>query len=204
MRNYNSPPPIKNSRRRLLLVDREVLPEGYTRLEYLESNGSQYVDTGYYGTNNTRIVIDAIVVSYTNSYSLICGDITDKTKAISINTNATSNVVSRFGSSSVYNGYVISLGSRNVFEISNEGTKLNGELTSTWDSVSDFTTSGTLHVFQGNGSTNNAVYKLYSLDIFENNVVVKRFIPCTNASGYKGMYDLVTQVFYPLQGTIMV
>ena len=34
-------------------------PDGYTRLEYLESTGTQYIDTGYVPINTTKWVLDA-------------------------------------------------------------------------------------------------------------------------------------------------
>lgn len=58
------------------------------------------------------------------------------------------------------------------------------------------------------GSNNNGTaaemdggYRLYWLQINDNNQLVRNFIPCTNAEGTAGMYDLVNSVFYPNAGT---
>ena len=34
-----------------------ILPEGYTQIEYIEGTGTQYIDTGYYGTQNSGAYI---------------------------------------------------------------------------------------------------------------------------------------------------
>ena len=38
------------------------LPDGYTRLEYIQSSGTQYIDTGIKGNQNIKVDIDFIVV----------------------------------------------------------------------------------------------------------------------------------------------
>lgn len=49
----------------------EPLPDGYTTIEYIESTGTQHIDTGYYWTSeNTKIEMDATVVSNGASQSL--------------------------------------------------------------------------------------------------------------------------------------
>ena len=35
-----------------------ALPSGYTQYEYIESSGTQYIDTGFKPNQNTRTVID--------------------------------------------------------------------------------------------------------------------------------------------------
>ena len=43
------------------------LPSGYTRLEYIESTGAQYIDTGYHlNSNNEKIEMK---FRYTESFS---------------------------------------------------------------------------------------------------------------------------------------
>ena len=60
---------------RMGLVDKwkksEYLPEGYTTIEYIESTGTQHIDTQYYWTSeNTKIEMDAVVISNGASQSL--------------------------------------------------------------------------------------------------------------------------------------
>lgn len=48
-------------------------PSGYTRLEYLESTGTQYTDTGITPTSNTKTVLDCILPTTSNGSYYICG-----------------------------------------------------------------------------------------------------------------------------------
>ena len=41
------------------------LPSGYTELEYIESTGTQYIDTGLKGNLNTKVEIDMQIPEYT-------------------------------------------------------------------------------------------------------------------------------------------
>ena len=43
--------------------------------------------------------------------------------------------------------------------------------------------------------------KLYSCDIYDNDVLVRDFVPCKNPSGVIGLYDVVNGVFYQNAGT---
>ena len=43
------------------------LPSGYKRLEYIQSTGTQYIDTGFKPNNNTRVVMDLL---YTGNESI--------------------------------------------------------------------------------------------------------------------------------------
>ena len=43
-------------------LEQHVLPSGYTQVDYIESSGTQYIDTGVNADNNLRVVLD---ISYT-------------------------------------------------------------------------------------------------------------------------------------------
>ena len=38
--------------------DKKTLPEGYTLLKYIESSGTQYINTGFNPNQNTRLLMD--------------------------------------------------------------------------------------------------------------------------------------------------
>ena len=45
------------------------------------------------------------------------------------------------------------------------------------------------------------VGRLYSCKIYDNNALIRDLIPCTNASGAAGLYDIVNGIFYGNAGT---
>ena len=46
---------------------KDLLPSGYLPLEYIESTGTQYINTGFKPTNNTSIETKILYKSVTNS-----------------------------------------------------------------------------------------------------------------------------------------
>ena len=49
------------------------LPKGYTELEYLESSGTQYIDTGFNANQDTQVVMDCTLLSNTTSAAAFFG-----------------------------------------------------------------------------------------------------------------------------------
>lgn len=64
------------NRRRLMLQNAQAygeLPQGYTALEYIQSSGTQYIDTGHKLTQDSDITIDFMIVGRKNRYAGILG-----------------------------------------------------------------------------------------------------------------------------------
>ena len=50
--------------------DQIILPDGYTECEYLESTGTQYIDTGYYSNSETRTILEfSYIMTNNDQYS---------------------------------------------------------------------------------------------------------------------------------------
>ena len=49
------------------------LPSGYTQVEYIQSSGTQYINTGYTPNNNTRIVCKVSGYPATNTNQTLYG-----------------------------------------------------------------------------------------------------------------------------------
>lgn len=49
------------------------LPEGYKELEYIESTGTQYIDTGFTPNQDTRVVMDVQFLSVPSAHSALFG-----------------------------------------------------------------------------------------------------------------------------------
>lgn len=59
--------------RRIVLEDSEqsTLPEGYTALEYIQSSGTQYIDTGRKLTQDSDITIDFKLINNNKSVGIL-------------------------------------------------------------------------------------------------------------------------------------
>lgn len=179
------------------------LPSGYTRVEYIQSSGTQYINTGFVPNGNSRIVIDFQQTDTATSglfgarggvsSNCFCAWVVDGT---SINP--------QYGSVA-YTAKPISLSTttRRIVDM-NKGTVSVGG-TSVSFGTSSFSAGVALTVLAMNTSgsidTRMAKAKLYSCQIYDNGTLVRDFIPCTNASGAAGLWDDVNSVFYANTGT---
>lgn len=183
----------------------QLLPDGYTQVDYIESNGTQYIDTGVYGNLNTEIIAKAS--SNGNSVQLF-GDITTTNSAISCNFSFGGAVGSRFGNknvSAILGNYITADVTFELIENKN-GIYIDNNEAIIFNTTDNFTTTKTLILLNRNSSsgttTNGWGGKLYYVKIYDNNMLVRDFIPCyRNSDNEVGLYDLVNNVFYTNQGT---
>lgn len=181
-----------------------LLPSGYTKLEYIESTGTQYIDTGIVPTKNIGIRGKACYTAVANSQSII-----------GYRTNAGD---TRFWLNESIGLFRPSMGGyidSSVPVVPNEtkdfSFNYNNDLKAYWgDESENLTYLGTvwqdsLYVFCANvyGSPDYFAHlKLYYLAIYNGNSLVRNLIPCClNSDNILGMYDTVSQTFFTNAGT---
>lgn len=173
------------------------LPSGYKRLEYIQSTGTQYIDTLVNIEANKPITLRVVCDCSFNNAGVGNG----------VGTTIPGNIF-YFGT---YNGaYCYGLGKvdgvtsvaadteRRIHDLDAVGKKLtiSGKLSLTGLSFAMPTASRTFWLPQwGQG------IKLYSCQIYDNGTLVRDFVPCKNASGAVGLYDTVDGQFYANAGT---
>ncbi len=183
-----------------------VLPADYQRVEYIGSAGREYIDLGIKGTENTKVDI-AFQVTGSNNF-LPFGARRDATRnAFAIwgqSGTVGSNLRIGFDNTAGYTG---SATTRDKYHIifGKEGAFVND--TNVWTPVNyrSFETPGTLLVF-GYRPTPTSIslcgMKLFTLKLWENNVLTRDFIPCyRKIDNVAGLYDIANDVFYPNAGT---
>ena len=180
-----------------------LLPEEYQQVEYIESTGTQYIDTGFNGGNNYKIeckIQDNAVSKFVFSdykdgtaneniglYILTGGSYaifhTDNSNSLSFSYGNTTDISLALSST----GLAYTIGN-------NSGTI----------SYTPTTNNGNIVLFRrGNSDTYYSSTKLYKFKIFNNqNNMVREFIPCYRISDNEiGLYDLVNNIFYTNSGT---
>lgn len=178
----------------------QILPDGYTQVDYIQSSRTQYIDTGIKGNENTKIIAK---VNYLEAGMLI-GDISTATSAISLYyayNNASS--INRFGNKSA-SGVIKDYDYNNIhiLQTNKNGISVDGTLLNNWGTVNDFETTNNMFLFRCNSSDRIGSLKLYYCKIYNGNTLVRDFIPCyRNSDNEVGLYDLVNNVFYTNQGT---
>ena len=176
------------------------LPSGYKRLEYIQSSGTQYIDTGFKPNQDTRVTMDAELASGTGNIGLF---------GARVSANSNNYALAWIGSyfRSDYNTaytqkWKVSQTARRIYDKNKE--------TSTIDGVSQSYINKTFQVpvnlaLLANNQNGRIMWfasaKLYSCQIYDNGTLVRDFVPCINASGEVGLYDLVGKQFYGNAGS---
>lgn len=179
---------------------RATLPEGYTQLEYIQSTGEQYVDTGFVPNENARLLMDAQLTA-TSGYPSLFGARSSNTKMFWLYANSATEIVFGFGSSKPTAACTMS--NRLSVDANKNTLTVNGSVLAT-ATASTFTAAGNLYLCAANNAGKlqyAASMKLYSCQIYDNGTLTRNFIPCKNASGAVGLYDIVGAEFYANAGS---
>ena len=173
-----------------------TLPKGYTQLEYIQSSGTQYVDTNVKPTQ--AFLLDIFIQTLqTTSGGIAVSDQTWGTNGFGVWCNAAAFGSQTKQSLSLYNDTPI------VIKLSQSGLFLNGS--SIWTVNSEtFTVPANMYLFALNRNgviSEKLTGKLYSCKLYDNATLIRDFIPCKNDAGAIGLYDLVNSKFYGNAGT---
>ena len=173
------------------------LPSGYKRLEYIQSTGTQYIDTGFTANQNTSATIKFSTTQQSGGGILVAMQ-GWKNRGFGIFVNA---II--FGSSTAdRNGM---FGDGNIHEVTLTSAQCydNGSLI--WSgTASTFTTPATLTICKSNVVSEPHEFssaKIYSCQIYDNGSLVRDYVPCINNDGTIGLWDDVNSVFYGNSGT---
>lgn len=172
-----------------------VVPDGYTQLEYIESAGTQYIDTGISVPHESLKVVVQFSTSNTTQDAPISG-YAYSTWGWSTNMLYVSNN-QKFGVNGVVGPTVVA-GTVYEVEYSNTYFKINGATTSAV--FTGYVDGYNNTVFYGNGKRGQ--YKLYFYKLNNGSLLVRDYVPAKrNSDGSVGLYDLVSNTFFGNSGT---
>ena len=193
-------------------IPSQFLPKEYQEVEYLESTGTQYIDSGigfangYYGKAE---------FSYTTigNYFAVAG-------AEGSEPYGTRNTISICANGLLYGGAGVDMNTNIEIEIGKKysvytKTVTDGNDFIYVDGVLKATGSNTSTRYSGNiyigGLNKNGEFlnsyafrgKIYKVQFYDNNnILIRNFIPCVRKSdNVAGLFDLVNRTFYTNQGT---
>lgn len=170
----------------------------YTRLEYIEANGNQSLDTNLVPSINTTVVADLLIPSGVGNKNLFCAYTN-----YALNSMSDSKLEYRLGSgnwtqintpSNVTNKFNV--------EFSCKTIKFNGEIIAT-PNLTSLSNTYTLLLFTRSGGSSSYYGKarIYTLKIYENGNIVRDYIPALRSDGIAGLYDAVNDAFYASSGS---
>lgn len=177
-------------------------------LQYPAVNRNGYFDTGVYGNLNTEIQCRIERDTTTGRKSLWgYGSSSDVPNTISMYSDGKANC--RFSNKTTPTSLSIPMEEKIVIKQNKTALYFNDVVQYTYNATTQFTTSGTLLIFQvGNVTYNAFLGKMYYFKIYDNGTLVRNFVPVPTdlqigsfTVPSNGMFDIVNQQFYPNQST---
>lgn len=170
----------------------------YTPVKYLESTGSQYIDTGYKPNQNTKIEFDGNITMGSAGRSIFGSNpyfvVTSRRK--------TRNYVFRYNDTLGETDFQVS--TRCNIMLDKTGGYINNNLYQSWDDV-EFQSPYNILLFARNSSSGSAEEesqsRIYSCKIYESGVLVRDYIPVIDSSNRPCLYDKVEDKFYYNEGS---
>ena len=182
-------------------VDNLPLPSGYTELEYVESSGSQYIDTGIKPCMNTiRCVCDMVPLN--GNDTAFFGTRGTYYLFYKVSSNyfwPTSQCETIQGTLQIGNKYHVDWNKGTLEVTGSDGVYQKGVRS---NSTQD---SSNMYIFNFNPTdSRSTTARLYNFQIYVSDVPVRSFVPCKrNNDGVVGLYDLVTDAFFAPSGTLI-
>jgi hypothetical protein len=180
----------------------EAITREYTFLEYIESSGTQYIDTGFMPNQDTRVKMDAQVrnLASTNIGAFFFGS------GYPIQQYGFEAYIFENVFCGVYNGTqsngskTFSVGQRVSIDFNKNTCNVLVDKTSYYSKTftyASFTSSVNLCLFQlpRQDKYYGQIY-VYSCTIYDNGTVIRDYVPCKKKDGTVGLLDLVHYEFY--------
>lgn len=180
------------------------LPSGYTQVEYIQSSGTQCINTGFKPNQDTRVVVDIQVVSFDGYAPLFGARVASKNAEYATWAIAETDIQDGYGTQAESKLVAEAL-KRNIIDKNKNMLYVGGVLLKT-HTVQTFAPNYPIFLFNINtaGSTTGSFKtfaRLYSSQIYDNGTLARDFVPCINPSAEAGLYDMVYGVFYGNVGT---
>lgn len=180
------------------------LPNGYIGVEYIESSGTQYINTGFKATGSPV----KYHVLYRHDVGLNRESLFGSRETAPQRDSGWAYGTSGGGISFYIGESIVTIGSQKVGEVND----LTIEITS--DTEFSYSLNGVAGKGMYNGNKSNGIpqylfalnvsdsarfqstVKMYAFSIIERGNLVRDFVPCINPNSEIGMYDTVTTTFF--------
>lgn len=179
-------------------------------LSYIQTSGTQYIDTGVKPSSTIKFVMEFEWVSFPNNEPKIaygCDAGVYDNNAFALQYSSGQSKVTIYHGSSGSASVTVNTntryriehknGEQKFYTVSNNTAIISSQMTTTFSSPQN------IYIAALNRGGSTTVYpaciKIYYCKIYDNNVLVKDFVPCY----YKeyGLYDKINEVFYKNKGT---
>jgi hypothetical protein len=181
--------------------------DGYTILPYIESSGTQYIDTGFSPDQDSRMVLDFQPSNTNAAVYAGCRAGNGTTRAFTINSGSGQSRPFYFAMDGSGNTVVGTLDTDRHVADMNKTSFVFDNVAKTTPTIENFTALNTIYLFacsnNDTGTVNlQASCKIFSCKIYDDGVLVRDYIPVQkNSNNEVCMYDRVSNTFYSNAGT---
>ena len=187
---------------------KDILPDGYTKVDYLQSSETQWIDMGIAPDQNTKVILKVLAKNLKGSsgVSLIGSRSSDNStdqfftyisekQGFLFRVDGKNPVA--FKNFKVNTLYTITL-SKSIFFVDENETRVH---TMYLSSISDFKSTVTMTLFRTKPYSRSFIGNIYSCKHYNNDRLIQHFVPCLDSDGIPCMYDLVSKNAFYNQGT---
>lgn len=184
------------------------LPAGYTQLEYIESTGTQYINTGILPTERLNASLDFEFVSGANinGGGAVLGSRGNGGDYFAYFI-AYNNYRLAYNWGTFDSGYLVDTNAQKRTTVHNNRKSLyqDGQLITTATATTISESSYPIYIFgmnvKGSADLRGMDVKIFGCKMSVNDILVRDFVPAMNSSGTLGMYETVEGKFYTNAGT---
>lgn len=180
------------------------LPIEYEQVEFIESTGTQFIDTGLKLTSEYSVELDYQITNASQKRAGIFGSVGTNTNGRygSLLSPSNSQLEHGYGATNTY--YQTGIPDLNRHLLKQEKNKLyvDGELIYTFP-TSTFSATSNAYLCNFNFTNYNpAKARYFGAKFWDGDELIRNFIPCyRKADGVAGLYDTVTKAFFTNKGT---
>lgn len=173
------------------------------QLEYLETTGTQWIDTGFMPSSNTRVVGSIMFYQWLGGANYVFGVYGDNANfGFNVGSARTYFNVPWYNNSGLKVSLTPSFNTVFNYDISKDGLYVNGQLFTDTLLTVEFQSQKTMFIGWCSGTTQNKMSgRIYPHKIYENDVLIQHLIPVFDENLTPCMYDLVSKQYFPNQGT---
>lgn len=187
-----------------LIYSASRLPAEFQEVEYIESSGTQYIDTQFIPSAFSKAVCD---IQFTNTNNQLCGVFGSGDGRFQFGMITNQGFYAGIGTLSHYFSKTKDT-DRHTFVLDNVNKIVSIDTESYYDNTVYFGSNADKFLLFGrtSGHIFDTEYacsmKHYSSQFYDNDILTRNFVPCyRKADNVAGLYDLVNGVFYTNAGT---
>lgn len=183
------------------LTDDEALPTGYTKLNYIESDGTQYTDLNNALGSDMKLEYEIAFTSfYGDDYDWFAGNRANNTPWLTGYFGGNNNAWNGSKGYLANGSLAANMRTTHVVDIKNQKFIVNGnEAALAWSNLS----TDSIRLFIGNGTSfsKGPKCRCYSVKLYKADKLICNLVPCKNDKDVAGLYDIKNGVFYNSKGS---